>query len=92
MKLSQLVVRKESTIAEKGAGDRMLLDLNSGRCYTLGETGGFIWSRLDGLSSLEDIAAALVDLFEVDLETAEADLLEFAESVVEFDLAIVAPA
>ena len=90
MNLSDLVARKASTADEGDGDDRLVLDLDSGRYYTLGETGGFIWSRLDGVCSLEEIAIQVAESFEVDLETAEADLLEFAERMIELDLAIVA--
>ena len=89
MNLSDLVARKASTAAEDNLDDRLLLDLDSGRYYTLGETGGLVWSLLDGTRSLREIAKDVVESFEVDLETAEIDLLEFAERMVELDLAIV---
>lgn len=89
MDLSDLVERKASTADEENADGRLVLDLDSGRYYTLSETGGLIWNRLDGATSLKEIAIEVVESFEVDLETAEADLLDFAERMVELDLAIV---
>ncbi len=92
LNLSDLVARKASTTDESGVpGELLVLDLDNGRYYTLGETSGFIWSRLDGVSSLEEIAIEVVESFEVELETAEADLLGFAERMVELELAVRDP-
>jgi len=53
---------------------REMSDLNS--VYTLNQTASFIWSRLDGEHTLQDIRDDLVDEFEVDPERAEQDLVK----------------
>ena len=67
-------------------GEYYVLDLNSGRYYSLGEVGGFIWQRLDGSCELRAIADAVSREFEVSATEAEGDLLEFVVSLAELGL------
>ena len=54
------------------------------------ETGKAIWDRLaDGPVSVDALAEALVDEFEVDLVTATADATEFLALLVEKGVAVV---
>lgn len=51
----------------------ILLDPSSGEMYSLNRTAQFVWERL-GSSSPDDIAAQLVEAFEITPECAEADV------------------
>jgi hypothetical protein len=42
-----------------------------------------IWELCDGRSAVEDIAAAIVEEFEVDLATARRDVAEFVREMLE---------
>ena len=48
---------------------------------TLNETGLMLWKLLEKESSLEDLASALVQEYEVDREQALADVGEFVETL-----------
>jgi len=56
-----------------------IADMNS--VYTLNETGAFIWEHLDGERNVEEIINALIEEYNIDKETATADLLEFADNL-----------
>jgi len=56
-----------------------IADMNS--VYTLNETGAFIWEHLDGKRNVEEIINALIEEYNIDKETATADLLEFADNL-----------
>ncbi len=53
----------------------MVVDLNC--LVVLNETGRCIWNLLDGTHSVEDIAGALTERFEVDGDHARCDAVEF---------------
>jgi acyl dehydratase len=55
-------------------GERVV-DMNG--MVVLNETGRFIWERLDGTCSPDDIAQGLTETFEVTLEQARNDVEEF---------------
>lgn len=45
--------------------------------YTLNEVGSFIWDKIDGKNTEQDIVNAIVSEFEVDETMAKNDLKEF---------------
>ena len=56
-------------------GETVLLDLNSGRYYTLNRVGTAIWEHCAGKQSLQDIHATLCERFEASSERIADDLL-----------------
>lgn len=54
------------------------------RVFTLNETGAFIWEKLDGNLTLKDICLLIQNEFDVDLETAENDVLSFVKEMEKF--------
>ena len=58
--------------------EAILVNVRRDEVIHLDPVGSFIWSRMDGRAPLEEIAKALVEEFEVDLETAVDDILDFA--------------
>ena len=56
-------------------GETVLLDLSSGRYYTLNRMGTAIWERCTGSQSLQDIHATLCARFEASSERIADDLL-----------------
>lgn len=43
--------------------------------YTLNETAAFVWDRIDGSTTTEEIARALADEYGEDIETTRSDVL-----------------
>lgn len=84
--LSDRVARSDAAEAENTDGETFVLDPASGRYFTLGDVGGFIWWRLDGRSDLGSIAEAVSDRYEVSTEEAGNDLLEFVAMLGELGL------
>ena len=56
-------------------GETVLLDLSSGRYYTLNRVGTAIWERCTGNQSLQDIHATLCTRFEASSEHIADDLV-----------------
>jgi hypothetical protein len=56
-------------------GETVLLDLNTGRYYTLNRIGTAIWERCTGAQSLQQIHTALCERFEAPAERIADDLL-----------------
>lgn len=59
-------------------GERVV-DMNG--MVVLNETGKFIWSRLDGTNTAEDIAQALTEEFDVQLSEARSDVETFLQEL-----------
>lgn len=74
--------RQDPTIVSRDIAGEMVLvpirqkagDLES--VYTLNTTASFVWERLDGERTLEEIKLELLERFEVDEDEAERDMVE----------------
>ena len=64
-------------------GETVLLDLSTGRYYTLNHLGSVIWEHCAGHRTLKDIHADLCDRFEVVPEQALSDLVALINQLVE---------
>ena len=54
--------------------------------FVLNEVASFVWDRLDGQHSLQEIQQALLDSFDVSPDEAEADIQEFLAQLSESGL------
>jgi hypothetical protein len=64
-------------------GETVLLDLSTGRYYTLNRLGSVIWEHCTGHSTISDIHAVLRDSFDVAPEQALDDLVALANQLIQ---------
>lgn len=64
-------------------GETVLLDLSTGRYYTLNRLGSVIWEHCTGHSTVSDIHAVLCDRFDVAPERALDDLVALVNQLVQ---------
>lgn len=87
MKLSQnRWMRHPSAVDEQVEQDSLVLDLETGRYFGLGEVGGFIWRQLNGSTGLEEIADKVSHHYEIRREQAVEDLRDFIARLHDFGL------
>jgi hypothetical protein len=63
--------------------ETVLLDLATGMYFGLDGVGKVIWESVSDGHTLAQAADAIVDAYEVDIEQAQADVLDFAGDLVE---------
>src|SRR5580658_7875164 len=63
-------------VAAEVAGETVLMSLERGRCYGLGEIGSEIWKRLASPVRVADLVAELSEVYEAAPGLIEQDLLE----------------
>ena len=63
-------------------GETVLLDLSTGRYYTLNRLGSVIWGHCTGHSTISDIHVVLCDRFEVSADRALDDLVALINELV----------
>ena len=61
----------------------IMIHADTGKFFTLRDSGLEIWNMLDNESDLEAIGAELERIFEVELEVCRAQVSEFAQQLVE---------
>ncbi len=64
-------------------GETVLLDLSTGRYYTLNRVGSVIWEHCTGHHTISDIQAVLCDRFDVAPERALEDLISLGNQLIQ---------
>ena len=64
-------------------GETVLLDLSSGRYYSLNRLGSVIWEHCIGQTTISDIHAILCERFEVASERALDDLVALVKQLIQ---------
>jgi len=64
-------------------GETVLLDLTSGRYYTLNRLGSVIWEHCTGQTTIADIHRVICDRFDVAPERALDDLIVLVNELVQ---------
>lgn len=84
--LKTILSHSKSVVTTKTGSEYVLVpianniaDMNS--LYTLNETGAFIWERINGKNSIEDIISEMTKEYEIDFATASDDLFSFIEEM-----------
>ena len=68
-------------------GDGLIIMAPQGETtHSLENIGAFIWNEIDGTKDLAAILVAILASYDVDKATAEADLLQFTEQMLEAEL------
>lgn len=73
-----MVLRHVDNLPWRSIGDRcVVINPARGEVHELDEVGSFLWKAVDGIQSLPQICARLIEEFEVEPAHAEADTSEF---------------
>jgi hypothetical protein len=85
--LNDYVKKNNEKIAYRVIEDEaVVVNLKESTFHTLNPVGTFIWQQFNGKTAIESIIQRLADEFQIDLDTARLDCLEFINSLVEEDL------
>lgn len=75
MDKSEKYISKGKDIKHKELESKsVLLDLETGRYYTLNRVGTFIWTLIDGKITTQDIIERVVERFRVERDVASEDV------------------
>src|SRR5262245_59436101 len=72
-------------------GEAILINLATGSYYAIPDVGAFVWEAIEARCSLEEIALRVSASFEVSVEQARVDILEFAERLMQEGVVALAP-
>ncbi len=79
---SHIISANEQQVAAKVMdGEAILINLSTGAYYSIGSTGGFIWSLVERRLSIHDIVRAVAEHYDVARPQAEADVLRLSEQL-----------
>lgn len=71
-------------------GETVMMDIESGKYYNLGEVGGRIWELLDEPKTFDDLISALVGEYDVSRQQCEQETRPFFSQLLEAGLIVEA--
>ncbi|NBC69885.1 lasso peptide biosynthesis PqqD family chaperone [Paenibacillus sacheonensis] len=67
-------------------GDIVMMNIQQGKYYNLGQVGGVIWDLLQNPSTVEELTDALLNEFEITPEECESQVIAFLEQLMKEQL------
>ena len=86
MRKSETFIRSTSVVARVVGGETLIVPVRAkvgdlASIYSFNGTGTLIWKLLESPRTIADLAAAVVEEYDVDLTQAERDVCEFVEEM-----------
>lgn len=86
---NQMVLnRKMGIMTADMNGATVMLDIESGKYFNLGEIGGRIWEILEQPTSVKDLVSTLVQEYDVTEEQCLEDIVPFLEKMLNRGLVV----
>lgn len=85
---SSTFVRSPGPLAAEVDGEVVMLEPSTSRYFGLADTAVRIWQLLDEPRSVDGIVDALLDEYDVDRETCEAEVIEFISQLADAGLVV----
>lgn len=83
MQSDTVLQRDPCNLSTELDGETVLMNIESGKYFTLDRVGSEIWNLLSEPRPLADLLATLVDRFDGDPEVIRSETLSFVESLAE---------
>lgn len=77
LNLNSRITRNSDLVSSEVGEDTVLLDVEAGRYYGLDRLGSWVWSTLSEPHTVDALSEKMVASYEVELDQARQDLLEF---------------
>ena len=84
--LTNCFVKKDDSVTRQIAGETIIVPVRShvgdvNTIFTMNELGAMIWKLIDGQTTVSQIVAAICSEYDVTLDQATADIIDFLESL-----------
>lgn len=83
MTMQTLLIRKAEMMAADMNGSTVMMDIETGMYYNLGEVGGAIWNILEQPTSVSSLLDRLTQDYDVSRTQCEEDTLPFLQRLLE---------
>ncbi len=84
--LNSVVVQSKGNIVSDMDGEKVMLSIQKGKYYNLGEMGGRIWDLMESPISVTQLVSLLITEYEVEQAECEDQVVRFCEQLLEEDL------
>ncbi|MFZ3579506.1 lasso peptide biosynthesis PqqD family chaperone [Virgibacillus sp. DJP39] len=82
----QLISQKTGNIVSDMDGEKVMLSIQNGKYYNLGEMGGEIWELIQEPISANDLVDSLLDSYEVEQNECKEQVESFLSMLLDEDL------
>jgi Coenzyme PQQ synthesis protein D (PqqD) len=82
----QIFTQVKGNIVSNMGGEKVMLSVQQGKYYNLGEIGGRIWDLIDGEISVQQLTIKLISEYDVDHSECEEQVLSFLEQLLKENL------
>lgn len=79
--LERLIVRTSQNIVSDMDGEKVMLDIESGKYYNLGKVGGAIWDLLEQPITVAQLVDQLMSQYDVERDVCEQQVLAFLKQL-----------
>lgn len=81
--LTQRFRASDQLLSSQVEDELVMLDIDRGEYFGLNAVGSFLWEQLAEPTTGSELSERLIEAFEVDSATSEADVAEFLQSLLE---------
>lgn len=86
---STLIVAEKGQVSTELGGEAIILSLDSGRYYSLNDTGSMVWEMIQEPKPMSALRDAILDEYDVETDVCEMDLLALLRQLADEGLIIV---
>jgi len=83
VKINDVVSQVEGNIVSDMDGEKVMLSIQNGKYYNLGEVGGVIWECIKEPTSIHHLVDSLITQFDVEVNECRIQVIEFLNQLVE---------
>jgi hypothetical protein len=80
--LNSIIVQQDGIIVSDMDGEKVMLSIESGNYYNLGELGGEIWDLIKSPVEINNLVNTLLLTYQVGKEECEQNVLSFIEQLI----------
>lgn len=77
LKLKSKIIQQPGNIVSDMDGEKVMLNIEKGKYYSLGQVGGFIWSLINKPITVGELVTMLMAEYDVDQAECEQQVLSF---------------
>lgn len=81
--LNDTVAQSKGNIVSDMGGEKVMLSVDKGKYYNLGEMGGVIWDMIEKPISINQLVTVLISEYEVERSECEKQVMSFIELLLE---------
>jgi hypothetical protein len=88
--VSGAIMRADGFLVSDMGGEKVMMSIQSGKYYNLGQSGGVIWEHLAAATTVTEIVSKICEEYEIDREACLSQVSVFLQQLAEQGLIVSA--